>query len=109
MGQIKPSHNKEGEAMMIEGFPKDVQVISPADLDEGESGGGASGAMSRASALGLGENLWVGMSFTPHESRTSLHHHGNQLTIVYVVAGLCKVVAIRGSDVRSMLVFRATL
>lgn len=77
--------------------PDSVQLVRADELDERGSGG-ASGAMTRATAFGLDTALWVGTSYTPERSRTPVHHHGDQATVVYVAEGECTVVEVRGED-----------
>ena len=65
-----------------------ISVVHPRDLSSGTSQTSGSLRMSAISATqGVASPLWAGIFVVEPSARTSIHHHGEQDTIVYVLEG----------------------
>src|SRR6202795_1189516 len=70
----------------------EIHIVSPAQFDR--STAQTSGSERRAAiapALGIASAIWGGLFEVEPESRTGIHHHGEQETIAYVLSGICEV------------------
>src|SRR5476649_2858634 len=70
----------------------EIHIVSPAEFDQGTAQ--TSGSERRAAiapALGVASAIWGGLFEVEPESRTGIHHHGEQETIAYVLSGICEV------------------
>jgi uncharacterized RmlC-like cupin family protein len=69
-----------------------VRIVAPADFDRGTAqtpGSERLAAISAAQAIDTG--LWGGLFTVEPGARTGIHHHGEQETIAFVLAGRCEV------------------
>jgi uncharacterized RmlC-like cupin family protein len=69
-----------------------VHVVSPDRFDLGTSQ--TPGSERRAAidpALGVPSGLWGGLFEVKPGARTSIHHHGEQETIAFVLTGACEI------------------
>ncbi len=71
----------------VERFPSGSMVVHGGLVaDDAEDAGGASGGLSRGSAVSAG-GMWMGVSSLPPGHSSVLHHHDDQTTLVCVVRG----------------------
>jgi uncharacterized RmlC-like cupin family protein len=69
-----------------------IHIISPPQFDSGTAQTpGSERRAAIAPALGIASAIWGGLFEVEPESRTGIHHHGEQETIAYVLSGTCEV------------------
>jgi len=69
-----------------------VRIVSPAQFDTATAQ--TPGSLRRAALapnLGMKTGMWGGLFIVEPESKTGIHHHGEQETIAYVLEGECRV------------------
>ncbi|MBX6391487.1 MAG: cupin domain-containing protein [Frankia sp.] len=69
-------------------FPSGCEVVGTGalDTDNAPDAGGASGALSRGTAVSAA-GMWLGTSVLPPGHASVAHHHEDQTTIVCIVSG----------------------
>ncbi|SNQ45420.1 conserved hypothetical protein [Frankia canadensis] len=69
-------------------YPSGSRVVATGALeaDNAADAGGASGALSRGTAVSAG-GMWLGVSVLPPGHHSVAHHHEDQTTIVCVISG----------------------
>ena len=71
----------------IDRYPSGSLVVHGGLIaDDHEDAGGASGGLSRGSAVSAA-GLWMGVSELPGKQVSLLHHHNDQTTLVCVISG----------------------
>jgi uncharacterized RmlC-like cupin family protein len=71
----------------IDHYPSGSMVVHGGLVaDDAEDAGGASGGLSRGSAVAAG-GVWMGVSELPAGHASVLHHHEDQTTLVCIVRG----------------------
>ena len=71
----------------IDTYPSGSMVVHGGLVaDDHEDAGGASGGLSRGSAVSAG-GLWMGVSELGVDQPSLLHHHEDQTTLVCVISG----------------------
>lgn len=69
-----------------------ITIVSPAHFDCGTAQTpGSERQAALAPTLGVQTGLWGGIFIVKPGARTSIHHHGEQETIAYVLEGECEV------------------
>jgi uncharacterized RmlC-like cupin family protein len=69
-----------------------IRVVSPAEFNAGTAQTpGSERRAAIAPTLGIASTIWGGLFEVPPESRTGVHHHGEQETIAYVLSGICEI------------------
>lgn len=69
-----------------------INVVSPAEFDQGTAQTpGSKRHAAVAPELGIASAIWGGLFEVSPGSRTSVHHHGEQETIAYVLSGICEI------------------
>src|ERR1700755_3052730 len=69
-----------------------IRIVSPNGFDQGTAQTPGSGRLAAvAPQLGIESALWGGLFEVKPGARTGIHHHGEQQTIAYVLAGICEV------------------
>ena len=69
-----------------------IRIVSPAEFDAGTAQTPGSLRLAAvAPQLGIDSSLWGGLFEVKPGARTGIHHHGEQQTITYVLAGICEV------------------
>jgi uncharacterized RmlC-like cupin family protein len=69
-----------------------IHIVSPPQFDSGTAQTpGSERRAAIAPALGIASAIWGGVFEVEPESRTGIHHHGEQETIAYVLSGICEV------------------
>lgn len=69
-----------------------INVVSPAEFDQGTAQTpGSKRQAAVAPELGIASAIWGGLFEVSPGSRTSVHHHGEQETIAYVLSGICEI------------------
>jgi uncharacterized RmlC-like cupin family protein len=69
-----------------------IRVVTPAEFDSGTAQ--TPGSVRQAAIcpqLGITSDLWGGTFEVKPGARTGIHHHGEQQTIAYVLAGICEI------------------
>ena len=70
----------------------DIRVVSAQELSVETSQTSGSLRMSAISAMqGIESQLWAGIFVVEPSAKTGIHHHGEQDTVVYVLAGTALV------------------
>jgi uncharacterized RmlC-like cupin family protein len=73
-------------------MPLPVRIISPVEFDPGTAQTPGSQRLAAVAAqVGVETALWGGLFEVEPGARTGIHHHGEQQTIAYVLAGACEV------------------
>jgi uncharacterized RmlC-like cupin family protein len=69
-----------------------IRVIGPAGFDPGTAQTPGSNRLAAiAPGLCIGTTMWGGLFEMEPDTRTAIHHHGEQQTIVYVLSGTCEM------------------
>src|SRR6476646_3104582 len=69
-----------------------IRIVGPAEFDPGTAQTPGSLRLAAvAPQLGIDSSLWAGLFEVKPGARTGIHHHGEQQTITYVLAGICEV------------------
>ena len=69
-----------------------IRIVGPDEFDRGTAQTpGSERQAAIAPALGIASAIWGGLFEVAPEARTGIHHHGEQETIAYVLAGICEV------------------
>jgi uncharacterized RmlC-like cupin family protein len=69
--------------------PSAIRIIRPAEFDKGTAQTpGSERQAAVAPQLGMESALWGGLLEVKQGARTGIHHHGEQQTIAYVLAGV---------------------
>jgi uncharacterized RmlC-like cupin family protein len=69
-----------------------IHIVSPPQFDSGTAQTpGSERRAAIAPTLGIASAIWGGLFEVEAESRTGIHHHGEQDTIAYVLSGICEV------------------
>ena len=69
-----------------------IRIIHPREFDKGTlQTPGSERQTAVAPQLGVESTMWGGMFEVKPGARTSIHHHGEQQTIAYVLSGVCEV------------------
>jgi uncharacterized RmlC-like cupin family protein len=69
-----------------------IRVVSPAEFDHGTAQTPGSARLAAvAPQLGIATALWGGLFEVEPKAQTGIHHHGEQQTITYVLAGICEI------------------
>jgi len=69
-----------------------IHVISPEQFDRGTAQTPGSERLAAiAPSLGITSALWGGVFEVAPGAQTGIHHHGEQETIAYVLAGVCEI------------------
>jgi uncharacterized RmlC-like cupin family protein len=69
-----------------------IRIVSPSTFDVGTARTPGSVRLAAiAPQLGIHSVLWGGLFEVKSGARTGIHHHGEQQTIAYVLAGVCEV------------------
>jgi uncharacterized RmlC-like cupin family protein len=69
-----------------------IRIVGPAEFDPGTAQTAGSLRLAAvAPQLGIETALWGGLFEVKPRARTGIHHHGEQQTIAYVLAGACEV------------------
>jgi uncharacterized RmlC-like cupin family protein len=69
-----------------------IRIVSPDQFDRGTAQTpGSERRAAIAPSLGIASSIWGGMFEVEPESRTGVHHHGEQDTIAYVLSGICDI------------------
>jgi uncharacterized RmlC-like cupin family protein len=73
-------------------FPAAIHIVHPHEFDRGTAQTpGSERRAAIAPALGIASSIWGGVFEVEPGSRTSIHHHGEQETIAYVLSGVCEI------------------
>src|SRR6202012_1307136 len=69
-----------------------IRIVGPAEFDAGTAQTPGSLRLAAvAPQLGIDSSLWGGLFEVKPGARTGIHHHGEQQTFTYVLAGICEV------------------
>ena len=69
-----------------------IRIVGPGEFDTGTTQTpGSERRAAIASQLGVKSTMWGGLFEVAPSARTGIHHHGEQETIAYVLAGTCEV------------------
>jgi uncharacterized RmlC-like cupin family protein len=69
-----------------------IRIVHPAEFDAATAQTPGSARCAAISPqLGIPSSLWGGLFGVEPGARTGIHHHGEQQTIAYVLAGVCLV------------------
>jgi uncharacterized RmlC-like cupin family protein len=69
-----------------------IRIVGPAEFDPGTAQTPGSARLAAvAPQLGIATALWGGLFEVEPKARTGIHHHGEQQTIAYVLAGVCEI------------------
>jgi uncharacterized RmlC-like cupin family protein len=69
-----------------------IRIITPPEFDSGTAQTPGSERLAAVTPqLGVDTTLWGGLFNVEPGARTGVHHHGEQQTIAYVLAGTCEV------------------
>jgi uncharacterized RmlC-like cupin family protein len=70
----------------------EIHIVRPYEFDrETTQTPGSERRAAIAPALGVTSAIWGGLFEVEPESRTGIHHHGEQETIAYVLSGICEI------------------
>jgi uncharacterized RmlC-like cupin family protein len=68
-----------------------IRIVGPAEFEPGTAQTpGCLRLAAVAPQLGIDTSLWGGYFEVKPKARTGIHHHGEQQTIAYVLAGVCE-------------------
>jgi uncharacterized RmlC-like cupin family protein len=68
-----------------------IHVVSPEAFDRSASSPGFSRPAAIAPELGVQSAIWAGLFEVDPGAHTTIHHHGAQETVAYVLSGECEV------------------
>jgi uncharacterized RmlC-like cupin family protein len=86
-----PHHRQPTHEDTMTNYPP-ICIVGPAEFDPGTAQTpGSERRAAVAPQFGTDTALWGGLFEVKPGARTGIHHHGEQQTIAYVLAGLCEI------------------